>query len=113
MNINTGTKLGRHTMMFLYADTDAGNTLDFLQVLLSKVLYEDCMTFLPECGADKSSDSHIPTHLWIHNDFMYVRFGGIRSTKTWSKSSNTHEHNGLITFPDVFCGCEFSLYLAE
>ena len=28
--------------------------VNFLQVLLSKVLYEDCMTFLPECGADKS-----------------------------------------------------------
>ena len=58
---------------------------------LSKVLYEDCMTFLPECGADKSlyfiSDSNIPTYLWIHNDSMYVRFGGIRNTKTWSKSS--------------------------
>ena len=28
--------------------------VDFHQVLLSKVLYEDCMIFLPECGADKS-----------------------------------------------------------
>ena len=63
-------------------------TADFLQVLLSKVLYEDCMTFLPECGAD-ISDSNIPTHLWIHNDSMYVRFGGIRNTKTWSKSAET------------------------
>ena len=41
------------------------------------------MTFLPECGAD----SNIPTHLWIHNDSMYVSFGGIRNTKTWSKST--------------------------
>ena len=24
--------------------------------------------------------------VWIHNDSMYVRFGGIRNTKTWSKS---------------------------
>ena len=24
---------------------------------------------------------------WIHNDFMYVRFGGMRNTKTWSKSN--------------------------
>ena len=31
--------------------------LDFVQVLLSKVLYEGCMTFLPECGADKSISS--------------------------------------------------------
>ena len=48
------------------------------------------MTFLPECGTDKKyfiSDSNIPTHLWIHNDSMYVRFGGIRNTKTWSKST--------------------------
>ena len=22
--------------------------------------------------------------VWIHNDSMYVRFGGIRNTKTWS-----------------------------
>ena len=47
------------------------------------------MAFLPECGADKMyiiSDSNIPTHLWIHNDSMYVRLGGIRNTKTWSKS---------------------------
>ena len=70
------------------------SVLDFLQVLLSKVLYEDCMTFLPECGADKSlyfiSDSNSPTHLWIHNDSMYVRFGGIRNTKTWSKSISVY-----------------------
>ena len=25
--------------------------------------------------------------VWIHNDSMYVRFGGIRNTKTWRKSS--------------------------
>ena len=25
--------------------------------------------------------------VWIHNDSMYVRFGGIRNTKTWSKSN--------------------------
>ena len=25
--------------------------------------------------------------VWIHNDSMYVRFGGTRNTKTWSKSS--------------------------
>ena len=23
---------------------------------------------------------------WIYNDSMYVRFGGIRNTETWSKS---------------------------
>ena len=50
------------------------------------------MTFLPECGAVYFiSDSNIPTHLWIHNDSMYVRFGGIRNTKTWSKSNQTAE----------------------
>ena len=26
--------------------------------------------------------------MWVHNDFMYVRFAGIRNTKTWSKSTN-------------------------
>ena len=25
--------------------------------------------------------------LFIHNDSMYVRFGGIRNSKTWSKST--------------------------
>ena len=25
--------------------------------------------------------------VWIHNDSMYVRFGGIRNTKTWTKSN--------------------------
>ena len=24
---------------------------------------------------------------WVHNDFMYVRFAGMRNTKTWSKSN--------------------------
>ena len=28
---------------------------------------------------------------WIHNDFMYLRFGGKRITKTWSKSNLTEE----------------------
>ena len=26
--------------------------------------------------------------VWIHNDSMYVRFGGIRNTKTRSKSND-------------------------
>ena len=26
-----------------------------------------------------------PPIRWIHNDFMYVRFGEIRNTETWSK----------------------------
>ena len=30
---------------------------------------------------------------WMHNDFMYVRFGGMRNTKTWSKS-NCHLNGG-------------------
>ena len=41
------------------------------------------MTFLPECGADKSFFLLIK---WVHNDFMYVRFAGMRNTKTWIKS---------------------------
>ena len=46
------------------------------------------MTFLPYYFI---SDSNIPTHLWIHNDSMCIRFGGIRNTKTWSKS-NQHDY---------------------
>ena len=47
------------------------------------------MTFWPEGGADKSVFAF---HLSVisppvHNDSMYVRFDGIRNTKTWSKSS--------------------------
>ena len=42
------------------------------------------MTFLPECGAVFQISLCI---VWIHNDSMYVRFGGIRNTKTWSKST--------------------------
>ena len=47
------------------------------------------MTFWPACGADKSisSLSNLPhPSQWVHNDSMYVRLGGIRNTKTWSKS---------------------------
>ena len=40
------------------------------------------MTFLPECGAVFQTSLCI---VWIHNDSMYVRFGGIKNTKTWSK----------------------------
>ena len=29
----------------------------------------------------------------IHNDSMYVKFGGIRNTKTWSKSSHYDTFN--------------------
>ena len=46
------------------------------------------MTFLPEHGADKaiSLDRSIFSLIkWVHNDFMYVRFAGMRNTKTWSK----------------------------
>ena len=25
---------------------------------------------------------------WIHTDFMFVRFGGMRNAKTWSKSTS-------------------------
>ena len=27
--------------------------------------------------------------MWIHDDSMYVRLGGMRNTKTWSKSSRS------------------------
>ena len=43
------------------------------------------MTFFQEFGADKSISSD--RSRWLNNDSMYVRFGGIRNTKTWSKSS--------------------------
>ena len=29
-------------------------------------------------------------NVWIHNDSMYVSFGGIRDRKTWSKSISDH-----------------------
>ena len=47
------------------------------------------MTFSPEFGADKSisSDNRFsPLISWIHNDSMYVRFGGMRNSKAWCKS---------------------------
>ena len=45
------------------------------------------MTFLPECGAFTISiEKDFSLFQWMHNDFMYVRFGGMRNTKTWSKS---------------------------
>ena len=78
--------------------------LDFLQVLLFMVLYEDGVTFLPECGADKSISSLTvisPPHLWIHNDSMYVRFDGMRNTKTWSKST-------LLLVGDIVLKCLLS-----
>ena len=54
------------------------------------------MTFLSKCGADKSflfqQREGFSLIKWIHNDFMYVRFGGIRNTKTWSKSTHWGEY---------------------
>ena len=48
------------------------------------------MTFFPEFCADKIlyfiRQWDPPPIRWIHNDFIYVRYGGIRNTKTWSKS---------------------------
>ena len=43
------------------------------------------MTFLPECGLTKVFQISLCI-VWMHNYSMYVRFGGIRNTKTWSKS---------------------------
>ena len=39
---------------------------DFLQVLLARVLYEDCMTFCRNMGQAIGS----PLFRWIYNDFM-------------------------------------------
>ena len=36
------------------------------------------MTFLAKCGTDTKKVSLIK---WIHNDFMYIRFGAMRNTK--------------------------------
>ena len=46
------------------------------------------MTFLPESGANKSiafvfdQTEGLPLIRWIHNNSTYVRFGGIKNTKT-------------------------------
>ena len=47
------------------------------------------MTFLPECGADMyfSRQKLFLLIKWVHNDFMCVRFAGMRNAKTWSKST--------------------------
>ena len=52
------------------------------------------MTFLLEIEADQSvfvfhQTVGSPLIRWIHNDSMYVRFGGMRNTKTWSKSTSS------------------------
>ena len=45
------------------------------------------MTFFPEFGVVFHwRVGSLPIRR-IHNDSMYVRFGGIRNTKIWSKSS--------------------------
>ena len=44
---------------------------------------------LPEFGADKGvfhQTVGAPFIRWIHHDSIYVRFGGMKSTKTWGKS---------------------------
>ena len=52
------------------------------------------MTFFHEFHADiriwsiLSDTVGSPAIRWSHNDSMYVRIGGIRNTKTWSRSSN-------------------------
>ena len=50
------------------------------------------MTLFPD-GANKSvfvfhQTVGSPPIRWIHNDSMYVRFGGIRNTKTWPVNSS-------------------------
>ena len=68
INVQIGKKYSSHVYY----------SLDFLQVLLSWVLYEDCMTFLPEFGALYfSTEKDFSLFEWMHNDFMYVRFGGM------------------------------------
>ena len=59
------------------------------------IIYEDSMTILPESVADKvfvfQHREGFPLLKWMHNDFMYVRFSGMRNTKTWSKSMMKYE----------------------
>ena len=48
------------------------------------------MTFLSELKAEFGIFHQTvgsPFIRWIHNDSMYVRFGGMRNTKAWSKST--------------------------
>ena len=55
------------------------------------------MTFLPECGADNFSRQKLFLLIkWVHNDFMYVRFAGMRNTKTWSKSRGRVTRSGIL-----------------
>ena len=74
------------------------------------------MTLLPECGALYFiSDSNIPTHLWIHNDSMYVRFGGISNTKTWSKSISTVAQvisRRLVLWAEETCTYSWSRFIS-
>ena len=53
------------------------------------------MTFFQEFGAGMYFTLKVifSPLWWIHNDSMYVRFGGIRNTKTWSKFSTLPEYN--------------------
>ena len=44
-----------------------------------------------------------PSINWINNGSMYVRFGGMRNTKTWSKSYDTG--NGVVSY--FFCSRMF------
>ena len=43
------------------------------------------MTFFLQFGAERRR--FLSLIKWIHNDFMYVKFGGIRNTRPWSKST--------------------------
>ena len=44
------------------------------------------------------------THRYNNNDFMHVRFSGIRNTKTWSKS--------FYNFPAIYFFILFGVYSA-
>ena len=61
------------------------------------------MTFLPECGAGMyfSRQKFFLLIKWVHNDFMHVRFAGMRNTKTWSKSTYLSTFGVSITLQDV------------
>ena len=65
--------------------------VDFIEVILALALYEHSMTFTGNLNLvlTKLCQQTVgfPFTTEMHNNFIYDRFDGIRSTKTWSKST--------------------------
>ena len=69
------------------------------------------MTFLSKRGAEKSyisADRRFSLIMWRHYDFMYVRIGGMRNTKTNLPAGcfpySYWHHSGLQYNPEVSIG---------